>query len=291
MMSLKDSTTELDWIGSMLLLFKSEKYSDKILIILEGRTDISLFKCLNLHDSVHYDSPCRGKYAVIDSVRKLREYGKEKVYGVCDADFDIILNRSYDDIVLTDCHDIEIMMINCGFVRSFFFEYTNPKSYEAIDENSLILEIEKNIFDVCYYIGILKWINAEHGFGFNFTNLDIEPFVHFNGFSMSFDKHSFITSVLGRYKKEIDYNYLCKLYDEYKDKVVDVLHVCNGHDFTNILSKLYKGEFTNDKNINQDKVERNLRLYYSTQHFEKTNLFSKLRNIFQKYEGELRLVG
>ncbi|UXY09682.1 DUF4435 domain-containing protein [Kosakonia sp. ML.JS2a] len=291
MMSLKDSTTELDWVGSMILLFKSEKYSGKILIVLEGRTDIGLFKCLELHDSIHYDSPCKGKISVIDSVRKLRESGNDKVYGVCDADFDIILNRSYEDIVLTDFHDIEVMMISCGFIRNFFFEYTNPKSYEFLDENALISEIEKNIFDVCYYIGVLKWINAEHDFGFNFTNLNIESFVHFDGFRISFDKDIFISDVLKRYKKEVDYDYISMLYDEYDQKTVDVLHVCNGHDFTNVLSKLYKGEFTNDKNINQDKIERNLRLYYSAQHFEKTNMYNKIKNILKKYEGELRMVG
>ncbi|MCZ3382754.1 DUF4435 domain-containing protein [Kosakonia sp. SOY2] len=291
MKSLKESTTELDWVGSMMLLFKSEKYSGKILIVVEGRTDISFFKCMKLHNSIHYDSPCKGKISVIESVRKLREAGNDKVYGVCDADFDLILQRTYKDIVLTDFHDIEVMMINCGFMRRFFFEYTNPKSYEHIDENTLISEIERNIFDICYHIGILKWINAEHDFGFNFANLDVEPFLHFNDFRIIFDKNAFIDSVLRRYKKEIDRDYILRLYDEYKSKAVDILHICNGHDFTNVLSKLYKGAFTNDKNINQDKIERNLRLYYSSQHFEQTNLYSKIKKILQRYEGELRLVG
>ncbi|EEA5563080.1 TPA: DUF4435 domain-containing protein, partial [Salmonella enterica subsp. enterica serovar Heidelberg] len=98
----------------MLLLFRSPKYSRKIFFTLEGESDIRFLNTHFADERIHYDSPCSGKPEVINAVQLLRSHGKQNVYGLCDADFDILEGNSYENIHFTDCHDLEMMLIEGG---------------------------------------------------------------------------------------------------------------------------------------------------------------------------------
>lgn len=290
MMSLRDGLSDSDWVGSMNLLFKSENYAGKILLVLEGKTDIGVFRSIAGSSLIHYDSPCKGKLSVIESVSKLREYGNDKVYGICDADFDVIMNTKYENIHLTDYHDVEIMMLCSNFVEQFFYEYTDSKCYKNHEAGNIINKIENGIYDICYGMGILKWINAEHQLGLNFNGLDYPRFITVENFDVSFNKEEYIDNVLERYKKELSRDYLVELYLEYEMKNEDKLHICNGHDFTYMLSFIYKNNITTDKNISQERVEKTLRVFYSKDCFEKTKLYKNIQKIIESHGSDLQMV-
>ncbi|KOO17839.1 hypothetical protein AC068_15330, partial [Morganella morganii] len=83
MMSLRDAVSEDDWLSSMMLLFRSEMNRHRILIVVEGITDIRFFNAYRLDNRIIYESPENGKREVISAVSQLRLAGNDAVYGVC----------------------------------------------------------------------------------------------------------------------------------------------------------------------------------------------------------------
>ena len=136
-----------DWISSMLLLFKSPNFSHKIFLTLEGESDIRFMNTYFSNERIHYDSPCSGKPEVIDAVLELRSHGKNTVYGICDADFDILEGRFYDNIHLTDYHDLEIMIIEGGAFDKFVSEFI---TLEELRKNRLD-DIKRELKDCLLY--------------------------------------------------------------------------------------------------------------------------------------------
>lgn len=280
MKSLQEFATEeqdTTWLGSIRMMFKTPKYSVKSLVILEGKNDIGLYRSSTPCDSIYFDSPCDGKRKVLEYVEVLVKEGMQKVYGICDADFDHLSGVNYDNIYLTDYHDIEMMMLSREFIRRFFFEYTHHKIYESHNTDQLIDKIKDQVFNTCYLIGILKWISYDHKLMLNFKKLGYTSFVRVSEFEMEFDVNKYIDHVLLRSKNKIDKQYLLTMYEEYKHKDADLVHICNGHDFTYLLSLLYRGDISNDKDLNQSRVESSLRLFYSLAHFSDTRLYSSIK--------------
>ena len=55
MISLRNAVSEEDWLSSMMLLFRSKMYSHRILIIVEGITDIKFFNTYRLDNRLIYE--------------------------------------------------------------------------------------------------------------------------------------------------------------------------------------------------------------------------------------------
>lgn len=273
MSSLRDTLDVIDWVGMMILLFKQPKYNDKKLVVVEGRSDISFFRKTFSEEGAYYDSPCEGKEAVIRSVNKLHERGLAHAIGICDADFDHILGKKYDNIYLTDYHDIEMMMITDDFISAFFYEHTDHKKYLSENAQLICENIKHSIFDVCYKIGVLKFINLEHDLRLKFAGMTYAEFITIDGFDITFNLQKYIGHILSRNNIEAqNFSFYTDLYENFIREDRDKLHMCNGHDFTYILGMVYKEPHTLDKNISQEKIERVLRMSYQKDAFARTNL-------------------
>ncbi|WP_395490776.1 DUF4435 domain-containing protein [Cedecea davisae] len=273
MSSMRDTLDVLDWVDAIMLMFKQPKFIGKKLVVVEGRSDIALLRKTFSEEGIYYDSPCEGKESVIRSVRKFREHGLSHAIGVCDADFDHILGNNYDHIYLTDYHDIEMMMITDDFISAFFHEHTDHRKYPSENAQLICERIKNSIFEVCYKIGVLKFINLERCLRLKFAGMTYSAFITIDGFDITFDLHKYIGHILARNNIEVqDYNFYADLYENYIREDRDKMHMCNGHDFTYILGMIYKEPHTLDKNISQEKIERVLRMSYQKDVFERTNL-------------------
>jgi hypothetical protein len=289
MQSLQEIVTDKQdqsWIGSIRLMFNSKKYSSKALVILEGKTDIGLYRAASANDCIYFDSPCDGKKTVLDYVEQLRVEGMEKVFGVCDADFDHIRGISYDNVHLTDVHDIEMMMLSDNFLLRFFYEFTSHQAYDYSQVNDLIVNIKDKIFQVCYHIGILKWVNYDYHLKLNFKKLGYHLFINISGFDVAIDEDKYIEHILLRSKNcTVDKAILREMYEEYKRRDADFLHICNGHDFSFILAMLYRTDISTDRDITQSRVESLLRVNYELASFFNSNLYSCIKRIIDEHSG------
>lgn len=85
-------------------------------------------------------------------------------------------------------------------------------------------------------------------------------------------------------KPGTDKDYLLKKYFEHVSDSNDRMHMCNGHDVTKIISYILSQRcLSNDIHMNQEKVERSLRLSYGVEYFRATTLYRELASWRDKH--------
>ncbi|CQJ17718.1 Uncharacterised protein [Yersinia enterocolitica] len=288
MNSLQDNLSTEDWVDTTILLFQHPKYYNKAFFIVEGESDVGFFKGMFLGKELHFDSPCCGKPEVIKAVYKLRGYNHDNVYGICDSDFDFISGkiREYENkgLIFTDYHDVEMMLVNSNSFDKFYHEFTRLEVFRHHEMSSD--DVKNNIFDAAYKIGLLKWINYDFGLSLNFKGMRYADFIEVESFNISFNFNNLLHSVIGRSKNftsALSVEEIERKYREYEGRNAEKLHICNGHDFSNILALVYKQELSKDRNMNQDRVESHLRMGYPKEIFYNTDLYNNMKAIFTSY--------
>lgn len=282
MSSLREAVTLTDWADSMILLFKSALYANKILLVLEGETDISFFNANAYDERIHFDSPCCGKPEVIKAVNEIRSEGNEKCYGICDADFDNLSGIQYENIYLTDFHDLEMMLIAGGVVDRFIDMFTKHSYIISLNRSEFKDRIKKSILEVCYSIGILKWLNYNNHLLLRFKSMRYADFVTVNKELVEFNLDGYIQHVISRSGRLADGYDFERIKNEYQALLnqnvgfqnANYLNVCNGHDFMYILSMVFQGELSTDRNMNKERVETHMRIGYHRDIFRTTGLYN-----------------
>lgn len=271
-----------DWIASMMLLLKSPQFCNKIFFALEGESDIRFMNTYFSNDIIHFDSPCSGKPEVINAVSDLRSQGKNSVYGICDADFDTLEGKVYNNIHFTDCHDLEMMLIEGGAFDKFVSEFIKVDELREKSLEEIKQELKNSFINVSYKIGILKWVNHKLGLSLMFKGMNYNDFISLNGFNASLNEELYIKHILSRSPKkpvECNYDYLLKEYNTLYALNADYRYVCNGHDFTYLIMMAFRNEYSRDRNISKDRIETHLRMGYSSESFRTTGVYNHITSI------------
>lgn len=286
MNSMRNLVSPSDWVSGMLLLFRTPQYNQKIFFTLEGESDIRFLNTHFSHEKIHYDSPCSGKPEVIDAVSTLRSHGKTTAYGLCDADFDILEGKQYEHIHFTDCHDLEMMLIEGGSFDKFISEFINVDILRKHPLDDIKRNLKENIKDICYKIGLMKWLNHKENLLLMFKGMNYNEFIVIDEFNITIDMTKYTNHILQRSPRKPDY---CN--DEYITSQLYILstlnadykYVCNGHDFTYLLMMVFRGTISRERNITQDRVESHLRMGYPKESFEKTGVFNHISQVLLQH--------
>lgn len=282
MMSLRDAISENDWLTSMMLLFRNEMNSNRILIIVEGITDIRFFNAHRLDNRIIYESPENGKREVISSVHQLRQAGNDAVYGICDADFDGLSGVKYEGIFYTDAHDLEMMLVKGGVVDKFIMSYTDRKFIHGDAAESFCRELKMNILCACYKLGLLKWFNYLTNSKLNFKGMTHRDFILIDKREVLVDEHEYVSHILRRSRACAEDLTIKGLHNEMRKLELmspDHFSICNGHDFTCILKMMYETEISINKNMRLDEIDGYMRMSYDKPTFRTTNLHSSLNHL------------
>lgn len=271
------------------LLSNHPTYKRSLVIILEGSTDIRLFRSLLNSDSVCLES-VDGKNNLINVMKDLKDDSNISVIAICDADFDHINNLSSDreesNIYLTDVHDSETMLVDSPSLKSFIDEYSNHSNHTEING-----QLKESVLSVAQEIGLFRLVNFNDKINLNMKRMNYNNFININKLNIDLDKEQFLSDIINRsknLKSGIDKEYLFRRYQGERQLDHPVLQVCCGHDIANIVAMLYSQRWISCvQNINKDKVESALRLAYTIEHFKNTDLYSKIINAIEKYGFEL----
>lgn len=286
MSTLRESIDQEDWLSSMLLIMRNEMNREKILVLVEGASDISFFNSYRFSDRILYDSPDSGKKEVITAVSQLRDAGKDTVYGICDADFDRLSNINYDGIYYTDAHDLEMMLIEGGVVDKFIMHFTNPNLIQGNDAPPFCLKIKQTILCACYRLGLLKWFNYLNRCDMNFKGMKYRDFVTVTASEISVDEIAYYSHILGRSRNiKINLDVVALQKEIRKLEIMDPDHyaICNGHDFIYLLKMMYDTSVSIRNNMRLDEVDSYLRLSYDLRIFSATRLHTDLNNILIRH--------
>ncbi|HFP9309012.1 DUF4435 domain-containing protein [Raoultella ornithinolytica] len=286
MISLRNAVREEDWLSSMMLLFRSKMYSHRILIIVEGITDIKFFNTYRLDNRLIYESPENGKREVISAVNELRQAGNDAVYGVCDADFDGLSGVTHNAIFYTDTHDLEMMLVKGGVIDKFIMMHTKREFIQGDMADTFCRDIKINILCACYRIGLLKWYNYLNHSKLNFKGMTHKEFVCINNTEVTVNDGAYIHHILARSKsseKDLNVSYLYNEMRKLELMSPDHFSICNGHDFTCILKMMYETDISINRNMRLDEIDNYLRMSYDHPTFKTTKLHTSLSNLLKMH--------
>ncbi len=263
------------------MLLKHPSFKGKIVAVLEGDTDIRLFRSLMDESHIKIESAV-GKSSLSEIICDLssdEEYSK-RLFGICDADFMRVIGESVncDSIFLTDTHDAETMIINSPAVDALISEYARSEESATILREGLV----KNAMDAAYELGIFRYITHINNLNINFKGLRVDLYSNLSNLEIIIDLAALVESLITRSPnlgEQIDAEYLLEKYNEYSDDAFEQLQFCNGHDVTKFMSYiLSQRHLSNDIQLSQEKVERSLRLSYGAEYFRNTKLYDLLDN-------------
>jgi hypothetical protein len=280
---------ENDKKNEIRLLFSHPLYKDKIICVVEGKSDIRLFRKLLKHDRLKIES-IDGKKDLVKVMEELSVEIPEKILAICDADQDHLSGsiNTYEDIsvFVTDYHDAETLMINSPSLEAFINEYSANDKMEQFSD-----ELSNKVFDAAYTLGLLRWINHSEELNLKFRGLNFNEFIDVTNFSINFDLDSLLQILFLRSKsksEDVTVEVLKDKIQEYKNKGACKFQVCCGHDLTNIIAIVYRNRWASlETNMDKNKVESSLRLGYRHEFFANTNLAIQLNAFLANHQIEL----
>lgn len=253
-MSLKDSVTSSDLSGTVKLLLVSPVYANKKICLIEGDDDekvyTRIFEDLEFH-------VCNGKSNVLDVLNDLLPKYSAKLFGICDADYDHLLNQRYAGVVLTDENDLELTILSStvDIFNTLSCEFVNKSHRETF--TSIVLP---DVFEISYQIGLFRLMNTKDQLGLNFKGLNYSNFISILKDKLEFSQGCFISHLLQVSRSAVVTSDELLIKFSQSNKDFCKWQICRGHDVTNIIAIAVKClRLTQDGTINQKKVEGLLR--------------------------------
>ncbi len=266
----KGDVTISDKINELKLDISHPNSKGKVFILLEGDSDVRLFRKLYPNRQVKLEIIPGGWIQLEKGLRELAELSK-RLIGIRDADFAHLDNQppGLPNLFFTDLHDSEMLMVASDQTFSaIIHEFCDlPKI-----EHHLVREQLLNALRV---VGYLRWYNDQKKMELSFEG--IYPGEFFEPETNLMDNQAYLGKVLAKSKRtEIDAGQLLANVVRLDDKAHPNFQLCNGHDFMSILAR-----FLNTKiklGTTGDRVCAHFRTAYQLDEFSKTQLYTQVRD-------------
>ena len=242
-------------------------------LIVEGATDAVIYSRI-----VDYDT-CRIEIAhdrdrVLRAIAILNEGGTLGVLGIVDADFDRVTGQSPDipNVLLTDLHDVECMMLNSPAFDRVLEEFTAGGRVDTFSRQETPL-IAHRLAENVAPLGCLRLISLVDELNLKFEGLSFHAFV--NRRRLHVDIARMIRQVLNNSQRhDLDRMLLRRNIEEEMARNHDCWQISCGHDIVELLSvavrKVFSGKSSGD--VSAERLEQALRLAYEAEYLRDTNL-------------------
>ncbi len=249
---------------------------DKVFVLLEGKTDINLFRNI-FNTNKTYMTQINGKEKLKQALEILQDEGYSTIFGIKDSDFDNLENITYENINLftTDYADIEIHMIESSAFESIINEFASENCCKLFSD-----DLKEKLYNETINIGYIRWFNERLSKNINFKRLKYENFINKFECNITIDSNKLINEIINI--SDLNKNETVREIGKLKSISDDYLQICNGHDITKLLAYLFNYQGNSDKtNVKQERIEEALRVAYNFNDFKKTRLYNNL-NIWQQ---------
>jgi hypothetical protein len=271
-------------IANTVRMLRTRGYAGA-LVLVEGDDDARwLRKFLRAEET--RPLPASGKDRVLAALRSLRDTAAaDGVLAVVDADFDHLLRVPADaDVLRTDCHDVECMLLGSSALRQVLAEYASPDKLDQLRESGrTVLEV---LLSAGRPVGVFR-LAARPGHDGSealFAGLSLQdlPFADFlEPRSLSVQLRPLIRAVKNRsQRQDIDEVAALSCLQEHlrRHEAADAWQICRGHDLVAILLQGLCSLFGSQRpsQLTQDRLEASLRLAYTEESFKQTGLYGAL---------------
>lgn len=252
-------------------------YSGTFLLV-EGTSDKLFYERFVDKSSCHLEITAgkpSSKQCAIAILEILEKSNFQGLLAIVDADFDRLQNIPYTspNLLLTDTHDLETMLIQSPALEKVISEFSSEEKITQLNR-----DIREVLISVGVVIGYLRYISQSEELNLTFEGITFSKFIDEKNWH--FNEVKLIQEVKNKsqafYLKDED---LEKRLITEKTNNHDPWQVCCGHDLVEILSLgLRKAIGTNKTvDVEANNLERNLRLAYEVAYFYKTQLYLEIR--------------
>lgn len=267
------------------IFFTRKKNKKKVFILVEGTGDVGFYK--NIIDKNNVQIIPMGDEKTKESakdnvIRAIELINRDKTQGVVaivDTDYDAIAGKiqEIDNLIYTDDHDIETMILKTDAYDKFENEYGNEG--RILEYESQFGPILDNILQCGSKIGKTRLLSIRENLRLDFKSVVLEDFVDE---TLNFDWNDYFKQVLYVSKKLPQREELTtKFQNDSND--YNVWQLCRGHDLTTLMAIFYseksKYKLGNSKArlLKSESVEQFLRAaYYVPIHFTNTKMYERL---------------
>lgn len=254
----------------------------QVFVLVEGDSDIKLFRKLLPSDNCNVESIPGGKFKLEEAVKHLLESladNTDLIIGIRDADFIKLNQQPYNtpQMFLTDYHDIEIMLLADEEVfKDFLFEYTNLGASQHT-------QLKEDVFHTIRYIGYLQWLNDQEDLRLKFESGFVD-LIKFDDKDIDLQKHTErVISKSGK-KEELEPTTLINQIKELEqnNSNIDMLQLTSGHDILKTLAA-YFNQKHEGKGLKEEMLASTLRVRFTIESFQKTTLYTQLKQWFDQH--------
>lgn len=262
----KNDVSYQDKLNELRLDVTHPNSNDIIFILLEGESDIRLFrKLFNLNKTKVENIP-GGKFKLEECIEELSLIYK-LIFGIRDADFDHLNNKKIvkKNVILTDKHDMEMCILyEDEVLHSLVHEFSNyPKDKH--------FEIRDSVIKTLNEINLLKWLNDIENLELNFVAGFID-LLNFEKETVNFDEYFNRVLQKSPNAKITDLHEIKSKIKILEQKNPDKFQITNGHDFILAISVYFKN-YGDTRNINSKLIQSFIRGTYNSTLYFRTNLY------------------
>jgi len=186
------------------------------------------------------------------------------------ADFIRVTHPLYtkQNMVLTDQHDIETTMLNFKPVlNALIFEYSSKPEKE---HQNLKDQIVETISSISY----LKLLNEKENLKLKFS-AGFQDLISFTNSNIDFEQY--LIRTLGKSPEATitESAVIIEMVESLRLSKPDELQITNGHDLLNAFAKYFR-EIEARIGVTGEQLETSLRMVFSNQLFEQTEIYGKL---------------
>ncbi|MEH2113837.1 DUF4435 domain-containing protein [Nostoc sp.] len=215
------------------------------------------------------------KQRAIDILKILEQSNFQGVLAIVDADFDRLETLLYTspNLLRTDSHDLETMLINSPAFNKVLAEFGSEEKIAQFNPNIRLVLLENGMS-----VGYLLWISKCEGLNLTFDGIKFSKFIDEQ--TLQIDELKLIQEVKNKSQAySLRDEDLQKQLKSQKSNNYDPWQICCGHDLVEVLSIGLRKVLGSNKaaDVEPNSLERSLRLAYEEIYFRHTQLYLDIR--------------
>jgi hypothetical protein len=280
MISIEDCATK-DTIATnikSLREYYEERQQNISFVIYEGSLDSRVYSRM-LDKSKCFGISARGKDMALSALEILEAENIQGIFSIVDLDFELcgITSYSSQNVILTDFHDLEVMLLMSTSLDKVLDEYGSKLKIELF-EKDMKQTVINQLLTLGLPLGYLRFISLRNQINLNFDGIIYSKFIDRSKFSINIKQLVKVVKDKSNMHK-LDENGLCsEISALIEQKLYSPLHVCCGHDLVSILSIGLQSILGSNSSgiVAPEMLEKALRIGYESTDFHQTNLYKKV---------------
>ena len=269
-LALQNNTSSV--VNSVRLTLNNHVNSGKIIMVVEGPSDKFFFK--RFYSSERIEIIPTGKCSEVVNVIQTLQIYRKRLVGVKDADFDRLngISYSFDNLFMTEGHDLEIMIL----ASSKVFDYLNVEYLLSPKVTSFT---KNKIYRDLLPLSMLRWYNSKYSLRIKFDKINPGSCCIQGQFNFT-QYERLLFSYGNNNAKRPDKSHFRKWCRVFRAPYSEIT---TGHDAIKVLYQYVRNIYK--RNISEKVFQKNIITAYPKEAFEQTKLAINMAQWVEKNYG------